>query len=102
MWISEDKPGDGKTPGIDNANTGTFYDTRWLYSTDFIKLKNVTLTYRIPVKKVDVSEMPEYIYQEKIFLCLISMMEDSRPKPIMEVRVPIMIMAHIRKREYLL
>ena len=41
---------DGKTPGINNSNTGSLYDTRWLYSTDFIKIKNVTLGYRIPIK----------------------------------------------------
>jgi hypothetical protein len=26
MWKSEAEPGDGKTPGIDNANTGQFYE----------------------------------------------------------------------------
>ena len=50
MWVSEEQPGDGKTPGINNSNTGSLYDTRWLYSTDFIKIKNVTLGYRIPIK----------------------------------------------------
>ena len=69
MWISEDEPGDGKTPGIDNANTGTFYDTRWLYSTDFIKLKNVTLTYRIPVKKGRrIRNARVYISGENLFM----------------------------------
>ena len=34
----------------DSSNTGSLYDTRWLYSTDFIKIKNVTLGYRIPIK----------------------------------------------------
>ena len=37
----------GKTPGINNSNTGSLYDTRWLYSTDFIKIKkrNAGLSY---------------------------------------------------------
>ena len=51
MWRSEEEPGDGKTPGIDNKNTSSLYDSRWLYSTDFIKIKNITLGYRIPVKR---------------------------------------------------
>lgn len=51
MWISEEMPGDGKTPGLFNSNTGQFYDTRWLYSTDFIKLKNVTIGYSLRFKK---------------------------------------------------
>ena len=51
MWVSEEQPGDGHTPGITNNNTGSLYDTRWLYSTDFIKIKNVTLSYRFKLKK---------------------------------------------------
>ncbi len=51
MWISEEQPGDGHTPGISNGNTGSLYDTRWLYSTDFVKIKNVTLSYRFKTKK---------------------------------------------------
>ncbi|MBQ3070531.1 MAG: TonB-dependent receptor [Tidjanibacter sp.] len=51
MWVSEEQPGDGKTPGIANGNTGSLYDTRWLYSTDFIKIKNITLSYNFKTKK---------------------------------------------------
>ena len=45
MWISETQPGDGLAP---RANGGSYekFSTRWLYSTDFIKLKNVTVGYR--------------------------------------------------------
>lgn len=45
MWISEENPGDGLVP---RANGGSYerYSTRWLYSTDFIKLKNITVGYR--------------------------------------------------------
>lgn len=51
MWISEEQPGDGKTPGIDNSNTGQFYDTRWLYSSDYFRIKNITLGYRLPIHR---------------------------------------------------
>jgi TonB-linked SusC/RagA family outer membrane protein len=46
-WRSETSPGDGMTPSI-NATTGAYYDTRWLYSSDYIRIKNVTLGYNLP------------------------------------------------------
>ena len=68
MWKSEAEPGDGKTPGIDNANTGQFYDSRWLYSTDFIKIKNVTLGYRLPLKKKFVQNARVYLSGENLLM----------------------------------
>ncbi|WP_188811128.1 SusC/RagA family TonB-linked outer membrane protein [Hymenobacter cavernae] len=46
-WKSVDDTGDGMTPSI-NATTGAYYDTRWLYSSDYIRIKNITLGYNIP------------------------------------------------------
>lgn len=57
MWVSEEMPGDGKTPGLFNSNTGQYYDTRWLYSTDFIKLKNVTLGYSFKFKNAHIKNL---------------------------------------------
>lgn len=51
MWKSEAEPGDGKTPSL-FGTTGSLYDTRWLYSSDFIKIKNITLGYTIPTKGI--------------------------------------------------
>ncbi len=51
MWFSEEDPGDGKTPCAWNSSTSEEYDNRWLYSSDFIKLKNVTLSYNVPLRK---------------------------------------------------
>lgn len=50
MWFSESDPGDGKTP---NAwiSFNEEYDNRWLYSSDFLKLKNITLGYRMKLPK---------------------------------------------------
>lgn len=50
MWMSEEQPGDGKTPWLD-SNTGALYDSRWLYSTDYLKIKNITLGYEFPIRK---------------------------------------------------
>ena len=49
-WWSEDEPGDGKTPAIDST-TGELRDTRWLYKSDYLRIKNVTLGYRLPLSK---------------------------------------------------
>lgn len=49
-WKSEDEPGDGKTPAIDST-TGEMRDTRWLYKSDYLRIKNITLGYRLPIPK---------------------------------------------------
>jgi hypothetical protein len=46
-WRSPDNPGDGMTPSI-NATTGAYYDTRWLYKSDYLRIKNITLGYNLP------------------------------------------------------
>lgn len=46
-WQSEAKPGNGWVPSI-NASTGAYYDTRWLYSSDYFRIKNITLGYNAP------------------------------------------------------
>jgi TonB-dependent starch-binding outer membrane protein SusC len=50
-WQSVDKPGNGWVPNM-NATTGGFYDTRWLYSSDYLRIKNITLRYTAPKMKV--------------------------------------------------
>ncbi|WP_288359842.1 TonB-dependent receptor [uncultured Bacteroides sp.] len=67
MWRSEEEPGDGKTPGIGNSNTGQLYDTRWLYSSDFIKIKNITLGYKLPLKKI-VQNARVYVTAENLLM----------------------------------
>lgn len=51
MWYSEAEPGDGKTPNAWVTGINEEYDNRWLYSSDFIKLKNITLGYRFKLPK---------------------------------------------------
>lgn len=50
QWFSENNPGDGMTPNASSNNAEQF-STRWLYSTDFLKLKNITIGYRFNFKK---------------------------------------------------
>jgi hypothetical protein len=49
-WKSEASPGDGMTPSI-NATTGAYFDSRWLYSSDYIRVKNITLGYTLPKQR---------------------------------------------------
>ena len=51
MWYSESDPGDGSTPAASGIGFNEEYDSRWLYSSDFIKLKNITLGYRFKMPK---------------------------------------------------
>ena len=48
VWVNRfrslSSPGDGTTPRID-ASTASLYDTRWLYSGAFYKIKNLTVGY---------------------------------------------------------
>lgn len=69
MWISPEEPGDGMTPGISNLNTSSLYNTRWLYSTDFIKIKNLSLSYRFKFKKSSlVRGLKLYLNAENLYM----------------------------------
>lgn len=49
-WQSPEQPGNGIIPG-NYATTGSYYDTRWLYSSDYLRVKNITLSYMVPPMK---------------------------------------------------
>lgn len=65
-WWSEDDPGDGKTPYILSTTTGTTLDSRWLYSSDYLRVKNVTLGYTIPFKTKVISNARVFISVENL------------------------------------
>ena len=69
MWYSESDPGDGVTPNAWLSGINEEYDSRWLYSSDFIKLKNITLGYRFKMpKKSKVSSIRLNASVENIFM----------------------------------
>ncbi|WP_426059816.1 SusC/RagA family TonB-linked outer membrane protein [Hymenobacter sp. B1770] len=49
-WRSEANQGDGMTPAI-GATTGAYFDSRWLYSSDYLRVKNITLGYTLPKQR---------------------------------------------------
>ena len=49
-WWSETNTGDGSTPYIFSSTTGGQVDSRWLESSDYLCLKNLTIGYTLPWK----------------------------------------------------
>ena len=49
-WVSPENPGDGKTPSA-SGTASTNHSTRYLYSTDFFKIKNITVGYNLKFKQ---------------------------------------------------
>ena len=69
MWFSESDPGDGHTPCAWISGINEEYDSRWLYSSDFIKLKNVTLAYNwVMPKKAFISNVRLSASVENVFM----------------------------------
>lgn len=69
MWFSESDPGDGQTPRAWGSGINEEYDSRWLYSSDFIKLKNVTLAYNwLMPKKAFISNVRLSASVENVFM----------------------------------
>ena len=69
MWVSPEEPGDGMTPGIHNLTIAELYNTRWLYSTDFIKIKNLSLAYKFKFKKTShINGLKVYVNAENLYM----------------------------------
>lgn len=62
-WWSEEEPGNGKVPYILSGTTGTTLDSRWLYSSDYLRIKNLTLGYKLPVN-------PKIIPYARVYLSI--------------------------------
>jgi len=67
MWRSEEEPGDGKTPAL-TSTTGELRDTRWLYSSDYIRIKNITLGYKLPLNRKIVRNARVYFTVENVWM----------------------------------
>jgi TonB-linked SusC/RagA family outer membrane protein len=65
-WWSESETGDGKTPYIMSTTTGAGADSRWLHSSDYLRIKNLTLGYMIPINKNIISSARIYISIENL------------------------------------
>lgn len=62
-WWSEDEQGNGDVPYILSTTTGTTLDSRWLYSSDYLRIKNLTFGYKLPVS-------PKFVSYARIYLSI--------------------------------
>lgn len=49
-YWSEDEPGNGKHPAFFATVTSGQYDTNWMYDAGYVRIKNITLGYTLPLK----------------------------------------------------
>jgi TonB-linked SusC/RagA family outer membrane protein len=66
-YWSEEDPGDGKVPAFFSAVTSQ-YDTNWLYSASYLRIKNITLGYNLPVLKKAFNKIRLYASCDNVFL----------------------------------
>lgn len=62
-WWSGDEPGNGSVPYILSQTTGTTLDSRWLYSSNYLRIKNLTLGYKLPIN-------PKFISYARVYLSI--------------------------------
>ena len=62
-WWSEDEPGNGSVTYILSQTTGTTLDSRWLYSSNYLRIKNLTLGYKLPIN-------PKFISYARVYLSI--------------------------------
>lgn len=65
-WWSEDDPGDGKTPYLLRDNYSAMADSRWLYSSNYLAIKNITIGYTIPFKTSAIQNARVYFMIENL------------------------------------
>lgn len=66
-WWSEDEQGDGHTPYILSTTTGGNVDSRWLQSSDYLRIKNLTFGYKLPVSPKWISGLRTYVSIENLW-----------------------------------
>lgn len=62
-WWSEDELGNGSVPYILSQTTGTTLDSRWLYSSNYLRIKNLTVGYKLPIN-------PRFISFARVYLSI--------------------------------
>jgi TonB-linked SusC/RagA family outer membrane protein len=68
-YWSEEEPGDGMTPAFFASSvTGGQYDTNWMYSAGYFRIKNFALGYTLPVKKTTLNLLRLYVSVDNIWM----------------------------------
>lgn len=66
-YWSEAEPGNGKVPAFFSAVTSQ-YDTNWMYSAGYLRLKNIALGYNLPVLKKAFKRLRVYASCDNVYL----------------------------------
>jgi TonB-linked SusC/RagA family outer membrane protein len=66
-WWSEDEPGNGSVPSIFSGTTGGTVDSRWLWSSSYLRIKNLTLGYKVPLPTKIIQSARVYISVENLW-----------------------------------
>ncbi|MBK8701909.1 MAG: SusC/RagA family TonB-linked outer membrane protein [Saprospiraceae bacterium] len=78
-WQSPENPGDGQTPKLwlnrdALVNNPDFASTRWVEDGDFLRLQNVSLSYRLPsstLKSLNISSLKVYVQGQNLATSLV-------------------------------
>lgn len=66
-WWSEDEQGNGSVPSIFSNTTGGTVDSRWLWSSNYLRIKNLTLGYKLPLPTKIAQSARVYISIENLW-----------------------------------
>ncbi|WP_345954326.1 TonB-dependent receptor [Mucilaginibacter sp. PAMB04168] len=66
-YWSEAEPGNGKVPAFFSAVTSQ-YDTNWMYSAAYLRIKNIALGYNLPVLKKAFKRLRIYASCDNVYL----------------------------------
>lgn len=62
-WWSEDEPGNGSVPYIFSTTTSSAIDSRWLYPSNYLRIKNLTFGYKLPIN-------PKFVSYARVYLSI--------------------------------
>ena len=62
-WWSEDEPGNGSVPYIFSTTASSAIDSRWLYSSNYLRIKNLTFGYKLPIN-------PKFVSYARVYLSI--------------------------------
>jgi TonB-linked SusC/RagA family outer membrane protein len=66
-WWSESEQGSGDVPSIFSATTGGRVDSRWLWSSNYLRIKNLTFGYKLPIPAKFVQSARVYLSIENLW-----------------------------------
>ena len=66
-YWSEADPGDGKVPAFFSAVTSQ-YDTNWMYSATYVRIKNISVGYNLPINKKIMNRLRIYASLDNVYM----------------------------------